>query len=414
MLNDNIDLQQIIESYNPKKISLLKNIAVLKIYDDLFLQFGTQFNFNLNEFIDKNKEEFNKIEIDHKLFNQNYHSLNESLNEGIKTKYDKHFENSNELMRNLFDFYKFWYVYLKDGELQHFYEIIETADDSNQGFSFTTIFGEFRNFYNLMTGRIEELDGGKKITGGFSLQKIVLSIFVLLFIIPLHILFPKEEGVHALVSTIRFIQSIKDLPPKISQIPEIITKYHINDDQFNMFLDGCENLMKTINVISDYTMNKKNEIYKKIHKKISRALSGIKIGRTIMNIGKNVEKLLHNSNNSHIQNDDEKFDVKNLTPAQLNELLILNQLSPREFLSLSNSQIWVQLITQDPIRIDGGYKKRKTERKRIGKKKRKTERKRFGKKKRKTERKRFGKKKRKTERKRFGKKKRKTERKNSL
>jgi len=87
-----------------------------------------------------------------------------------------------------------------------------------------------------------------------------------------------------------------------------------------------------------------------------------------MNIGKIVEKLLHKSNNSHIQSDDEKFNVKNLTPAQLNELLILNQLSPQEFLSLPNSKLLEQRAW-DPL-IDGGYKKRKTERKRIRKKKR--------------------------------------------
>jgi hypothetical protein len=365
-MSNDIDLQQIIQSYNnPNKISLLKNIAVLKIYDDLFAEFGRQFNLNLNEFIDKNKRKFNQIKIDHKLFNKNYNSLNESVND-IKIQYNKYFENSNELMRSLFDFYKFWYVYLKDGNLQDFYDIIE-KDDSNQGFSFTTIFDEFRNFYNSMTGRdIQEINGGKKITGGFSLQKIILSIFVLLFIIPLHISFPKEEGVHALVSIIRFGQSIKILPPKTSIIPEVITKYHISDDQFNMFLDGCENLMNTINVISDYTLVGKNI---KIHKKISRLLYGIKIGRTIMNVGKNVEKLLHKSNVSHIQSDDEKFNVKNLTPEQLDDLLSLEQLSAQEIHLISDSQILSELVVTDQI-LDGGYKKRKTDRKRIQKKKR--------------------------------------------
>ena len=250
---------------------------------------------------------------------------------------------------------------------------------------------------------IEEVRGGKRITGGaFNLVTLILPLLLLFFISPLAFAPGNEQyknktsntsGVTAVVNGINFalnygiIEEEKSITPFIRKA---INTYHVNDWQFEMFLDGAEYLINTIITLTKY--NKKVQEHSVI-KTLAASKTDIYMGRTIMTLGQIIDgiaKSIHEATYDPIIYEGNldivgiASDPTKFTQEQLNDLYQLGQLSPEELNKLLLNNLPLNnLSSVDTLRgliinnaLYNGGKGRKTKRRKIKRKikRRKTKR----------------------------------------
>jgi len=377
----NKNIIELVQLYTPTKIHIIKNILIFRFIHNLFSNLSKfDEKLGLKPFIDKNAKKFRKIKINHASFRTNYDSLNKDL-DNIQKEYNIFF-NDDTKIKDLFSFYKFWYIYLKDGDLDNFYSIIDeefttTYSDND---TYDSIFLAFRRFYNSLNGHtIEEVEGGKRITGGaFNFLTLILPLLLLFFISPLAFAPGNEQyknktiqtsGITTVVTGINLALNYGIIEEKTSITPFIrntINKYHVNDSQFDMFLDGAEYLINTIITLSKY--NKRVQQHP-IIKTIAASKNDIDMGRTLMTLGQIIDgiaTLIHEATydptiydrNSDIV--DVASNINRFTKQQLDDLKYLGQLTPDELNKLPLKNTLEDLLYEGMI--DGG-KKRKTRRK---------------------------------------------------
>ena len=388
-------IEEIVELYTPNKIATLQLIIVTNFYKNLCIMLSKNASDELKMLIENT--EIMNIKNNSNYFENNYNSLHSSNLNDIKMNFDIYFE-KNEEIKNLFSFYKFWFVYLKDGNLIDFFSIIENIEGDN---IFSTIFNEFRNFYNSLNGRnIEVIEGGQKVmVGGSVLKLLMLSIFILFLISPMAFAPGNESkhesriGVKLLTAIIKVGQDVNYLTPETSITPylrEYLIENQSTDINFNLFLNGCDNFIQGLIILADFYLGKGNTI----SETISPSLTDISIGKKIMFLGKiisnsNVKEksnnLLPQSNSGQIINPDYAVNIQRFTPEQLQDLWYLGQLSddeltqmPDDVISrlnkirpLSNAQE-AHVIMSKGEWIDGGNKKQKKVKNKTKSKKNKT------------------------------------------
>ena len=358
--------EELYRLYTPEKLNILKNICVFNISKNLV---GILPESQIHSFISKKKKQLSSIQINHAIFERNYSSLDAQFH-NIQKQYLRHFSDSPQL-RQSFNLYKFWHVFLKDGELINFFDIIEEHLSDN---TFSNIFAQFRQFYNLMNGYTVEQIAGSKQVGGKIHSFMIVAIFSLLAIMYLlpRVAAPGHEteiitdngGTRRIINAIDFAQQYKLLAQnsKAPTIRDTIKYFRIPDVAFKSFLAGCDWLTDHIVKWADFLELDAKDYW--LVQTIKNSRSDIFQGQLVYWLGKRVQGF--EKNMKMLRSLDRKFqdtvgnmgydphfsltEIRDYSMYYEN-LRSLGQLSTQELLKLSPETIKEMLL----YNRDGGW-----------------------------------------------------------
>jgi len=372
-----------------KQLHRIRSIITFKIMGDL-LKLSNELNIDIGKLLKEKKFELEKIQVDYNVFKRNELSFNQQVDE-IKTEYEDDF---------YFNLYKFWYIYLKDGNLVEMYKILGDTDSYK-------IFGRFREFYNLKREITEVVGGRKRITGGMNLFKLIATTLTIITISPfiiapgnstMQIEQPRTSGRDAVVAAINIAEGVHYLTPQDSNSPlirDIIQNFDVPDSSFDLFL----NVVNTgVGLIRPF-VEKVNNNYKHganfvgffvpqaslfarnfnldaVLGLIKTTEGDIQLGKNIMAFGHIIEKvkdsiinvvaLLHfifydpTTYNSYKDLEGRLSDFGNFPDDVKKELYNLKQLSPKEENALPLKHFF-EYFSEKGL-IDGGKKKKNKKR----------------------------------------------------
>ena len=279
--------EELYRLYTPEKLNVLKNICIFNICHNLM---NVLSNSQVHSFISKKKKQLSNIQINHAIFERNYSSLDAQFH-NIRKQYLRHFSDSPQLQQ-YFNLYKFWHVFLKDGELINFFDIIEEHLSDN---TFSNIFEQFRQFYNLMNGYTVEQIAGSNQTGG-KIHSFMIGIFSLLVILyfvkaPGHEaeMITDNGGTRRIINAIDFAQKYKLLSQnsKAPTIRDTIKYFRIPDVAFKFFLAACDWLSDYVVKWADFLELDAKDYW--LVKTIKSSRSDIFQGQVVYWLGKRVE-----------------------------------------------------------------------------------------------------------------------------
>lgn len=405
---EEIEFKKFAELFTPEKMHKLRNMSLFKMFRSFVMDLLNIKQLQLLQFIKTNIDKLDRIQIDNELLQRNYHSLQRLRLDNLKQKFDEYFFDEDEdeddnvekepNVKNLFCLYEVWYVYLKDGNLVLFFELIQ---EETMDYTFLNIFSKFRTFYNSLHGISFEpsLSGGGKSGGGKSgggkkkqlvggaggpinLRLLGLSFLLLLIIIP----FGNSPGsqleileTHLIVNPgVKVLSIILDSRQKDKELllRRIFNSNKINDLQVEYFLMICMKFLKGVSFLATNVPggNAFSPMIKKTKFNINLIFNIIKFSQTVSNylsISSKSISSIHSLLYFPTQGiyTDAGINIQKFTKEQLKDLELLGQLSLDDYMLIPTTSFPSLLHSMlEDDKYDwlsgGGRKKNSTRRKR--------------------------------------------------